>query len=41
MSWGVTSALGVTLAPPSQAFILGPKFINPDCYSLLVKTQKT
>jgi len=41
MSWGVTSALGVTLPPPSQGFILRPKFINPDCYSLLVKNQKT
>jgi len=41
MSWGVTSTLGVTLPPPSQGFVLGPKFINPDCYSLLVKNQKT
>jgi len=41
ISWGVTSALGVTLPPPSQGFVLGPKFINPDCYSLFVKNQKT
>jgi len=41
MPWGVTRVLGVTLPPFSQEFILGPKFINPDCYSILVKTQKT
>jgi hypothetical protein len=30
--WGVTSALGVTLPPPLQGFVLGPKIVNPAGY---------